>query len=236
MDEAHHLRTPDSNTNKLARFLCDISESVVFLTATPIQLGSENLFTLLNLLRPDQFLDEPGFEEMIVPNRHINQAIRHVRMKQPKDTWQSDACSELNKANNTPLGSRCIPERPRFSRWISYFGENRVMTDEERIRFIRDMEDIHTLAHVMNRTRRRDIGKFTIREPVTIRVPFTEDQQHLYDTIISFRKEVLRLSYDPLVIRLIIDIFERQAASCLPALIPALDKFIRTGKFSYGNR
>ncbi|MBM4056117.1 MAG: hypothetical protein FJ264_15910 [Planctomycetes bacterium] len=232
VDEAHHLRTPDSKTNKLARFLCDISESVVFLTATPIQLGSENLFTLLNLLRPDQFLDEPGFEEMIVPNRHINQAIRHIRMKQPKDTWQSDAYSELNKANNTPWGQGALQKDPRFSRWITYFKENRVMADEERIRFIRDMEDIHTLAHVMNRTRRRDIGKFTIREPFTIRVPFTEDQQCLYDAIISFRKEVLRLSYDPLVIRLIINILERQAASCLPALIPALDKFISTGRFS----
>ena len=232
VDEAHHLRTPDSNTNTLARFLCDTSESVVFLTATPIQLGSENLFTLLNLLRPDQFLDEPGFEEMIVPNRYINQAIRHVRMKQPKDTWQSDAYSELNKANNTPWGQGALQKDPRFSRWITYFKENRVMTAEERIRFIRDMEDIHTLAHVMNRTRRRDIGKFTIREPVTIRVPFTEGQQRLYDTIISFRKEVLRQSYDPLVIRLIINILERQAASCLPALIPALDKFISTGRFS----
>ena len=232
VDEAHHLRTPDSNTNKLARFLCDISESVVFLTATPIQLGSENLFTLLNLLRPDQFLDEPGFEEMIVPNRYINQAICHVRMKQPKDTWQSDAYSELNKANNTPWGQSSLQKDPRFSRWRSYFREDRVMTDEERIRFIRDMEDIHTLAHVMNRTRRRDIGKFTIREPATIRVSFTEYQQRFYDAIISFRKEVLRLSYDPLVTRLIINILERQAASCLPALIPALDKFISTGKFS----
>jgi hypothetical protein len=33
------------------------------------------------------------------------------------------------------------------------------------------------------------------------------------------------------VIRLITDTLERQAASCLPALVPALDTFLRTGKF-----
>lgn len=232
VDEAHHLRTPDRNTHELASFLCGISEAVIFLTATPIQLGSKNLFTLLNLLRPDQFIDETLFEEMVAPNKYLNQAIRHVRTKRPDDTWQSDAHSELIKAADTPWGRDSLIQDTRFSEWLSRIDANGVLTDEERVKFIRDMEDIHTLAHVMNRTRRRDIGRFTIREPFTISVPFTEEQQHLYNAIISFRKEVLALSYDANIIRLIIDTLERQAASCLPALVPALDNFIKTGKFT----
>lgn len=230
-DEAHHLRTPDSNTNELAHFLCDISEAVVFLTATPMHLGSKNLFTLLNLLRPAQFIDETLFQEMIEPNRHLNQAIRHIRTKMPENTWQNDACSALNDAANTLWGENVLVHDPRFSGWLIQLRKNKKVTDEERIKFIRDIEETHTLAHIMNRTRRRDIGRFTIREPFTISVPFTKEQQYLYDALISYRRDILALDYPPHLIKLITDTLERQSASCLPALLPLLDNFIQTGRF-----
>lgn len=231
VDEAHHLRSPDSNANKLARFLCSVSRAVVFLTATPVQLGSQNLFTLLCLLRPDQFIDETLFQEMIAPNKYLNQAIRHVRTKRPEDTWQKDTHSKLCDAKETSWGQNILIHDPRFSKWLIRLEENDKLTDSERIRFIRDVEDVHTLAHIMNRTRRRDIGRFTIREPFTINVPFTKEQQYLYDALVLYRKELLALDYEPHLIRLITDMLERQAASCLPALVPALDNFIRTGRF-----
>jgi hypothetical protein len=84
----------------------------------------------------------------------------------------------------------------------------------------------------MNRTRRRDIGLFTLREPHTISVGFTARQEEFYKALIDFRRKILLLQYDPLTARLIIDSLERQAASCLPALVPVLDKFLQTGRFS----
>ncbi len=232
VDEAHHLRTPDTMANELAHFLCDISEAVIFLTATPMQLGSKNLFTLLNLLRPDQFIDETLFQEMVAPNKYLNRAIGHVRTKGPFGTWQNNAYSGLDDASKTPWGQSVITHDPRFSKWLVRLKENRELIDEERIKFIRDMEDIHTLAHIMNRTRRRDIGQFTIREPFTISAPFTKEQQHLYESLIAYRREVLALSYEPHLIRLITDTLERQAASCLPALVPVLDNFLQTERFT----
>lgn len=231
VDEAHHLRTPDSNTHELASFLCSISEAVVFLSATPIQLGSKNLFTLLNLLRPDKFIDETLFQEMSAPNKHLNLAIRYVRTKMPVGTWQNDACSGLDDAAETSWGRSVLIHDPRFLEWLNRLRRKDELADEERIKFIREMEDIHTLAHIMNRTRRRDIGRFTIREPFTISVPFTEEQQSFYDALISYRREFLALNYPPQIIRLITDTLERQAASCLPALLLTLDNFIKTGKF-----
>jgi ATP-dependent helicase HepA len=84
----------------------------------------------------------------------------------------------------------------------------------------------------MNRTRRRDIGRFTVREPRTVSVAFTAEQQGFYDELIAFRRDVLSLNYDPRVIALVTDTLQRQAASCLPALVPALDAFLKTGRFS----
>lgn len=231
VDEAHHLRTPDNNTNELAKFLCSISEAVIFLTATPMQLGSKNLFTLLNLLRPDQFIDEILFEEMITPNKFLNQTIRHIRTKRPVDTWQNDALNELDNAIQTVWGRSVLVHDPRCEEWLRRLKEKNGFSDNERIKFIRDLEDIHTLAHIMNRTRRRDIGRFTVREPFTINVPFTIEQQHFFDALISYRRELLLLHYEPNLIKLITDMLERQAASCLPGIISLLDKFIETEEY-----
>jgi len=38
VDEAHHLRNPETNSHTLARFLCDVSEAILFLSATPVHV------------------------------------------------------------------------------------------------------------------------------------------------------------------------------------------------------
>jgi ATP-dependent helicase HepA len=231
-DEAHHLRNTKTNSNQLARFICDNTAAVLLLSATPVQLGSKNLFVLLNLIRPDLFPDEAVFNEMAAPNRELNQAMRHVRSRRPDATWQQDAAQALAHAGATSWGSRALVTDPRFHDWVQKLTATTPTTDAERVRCLRDLEDLHTLAHVMNRTRRRDIGRFTIREPHTISVPFLPAQEEFYRELIQFRCDLLLLRYDPLVIRLIIDMLERQASSCLPALLPSLDAFLETGRFS----
>jgi ATP-dependent helicase HepA len=233
-DEAHHLRNTKTNSNQLARFICDNTEAVLLLSATPVQLGSKNLFVLLNLLRPDLFPDEAVFNEMAAPNRELNQAMRHVRSRLPETTWQQDASQALAQAGATPWGSRALVTDPRFRDWVHNLAATSPATDPERVRCLRDLEELHTLAHVMNRTRRRDIGRFTIREPHTVSVPFLPSQEEFYRALIQFRCDLLLLRHDPLVIRLIIDMLERQASSCLPALLPTLDAFLETGRFSPG--
>src|SRR6185503_20054296 len=231
-DEAHHLRNTDTNSHQLARFICDNSEAALFLSATPVQLRSRNLFALLNLLRPDLFPDEAVFDEMVAPNRHLNQTMRHVRSRRPEDTWKEDATNLLAQASETPWGARTLADDPRLLECTRMLAAPHLPTEAERVRCLRDLEEVHTLAHVMNRTRRRDIGRFTIREPHTVNVRFTPAQEVFYRELIQFRCEVLLLRHDPSVIRLIINMLERQASSCLPALVPALDAFLQTGRFS----
>ncbi|MEH1800481.1 MAG: SNF2-related protein [Nostoc sp.] len=230
VDEAHHLRNPGTSSHEVVKFLCDISEAVIFLSATPLHLGNRNLYTLLNLLRPDLFLDETVFNEMVQPNQHLNQAIRHIRSRLPQSTWQTSSLQALRDAATTTWGKQVLSQDPRFMDWYQKFLNRATLTDADRINCLRDLEEVHSLAHVMNRTRRRDIGRFTIREPHTISVPFTLEQEEFYQALIEFRREMLSLDYEEQVIRLITDTLERQAASCLPALVPTLNKFIQTGK------
>jgi superfamily II DNA or RNA helicase len=233
VDEAHHLRTPGTLSHQLARFLCDTSDAVIFLSATPVHVGSENLFTLLNLLRPDLFSEKKVFDQVVEPNQYLTKAMRSVRLRNPADSWQKDAFSALNEIKTTTWGREVISHDPIFVEWESRLSNPEPVVDAERIRCLRDLEEIHSLAHIINRTRRRDIGRFTIREPHTVTVPFTEQQKAFYDTLLDFHRQVLLQYYDPIVVKLITDTLQRQAASCLPALIPSINSFLRTGKFSY---
>lgn len=234
VDEAHHLRNPGTNSHELASFLCDASEAVLFLSATPVHLGSRNLFSLLGLLRPDMFQEESVFQEMVEPNRHLTQALRHIRSRAPQASWQRDAAAALEIAGSTRWGRSVLSEDARFSDWRRRLNNGAALGDLERVRCLRDLEEVHSLSHVMNRTRRRDIGRFTIREPRTVTVQFTDQQSRLYEELVTFRREALSLEHDPRVVRLLSDTLERQASSCLPGLIPTLDGFLKTGSFSAG--
>src|SRR5262249_9512886 len=102
VDEAHHIRNQDTFNYKAVRFFCDNAEAVVFLTATPIQLGSHDLFVLLNTLRPDLIIDQESFEHMAEPNPFINQAVTHARTQEP--AWTVRAMEALNQAASTSWG------------------------------------------------------------------------------------------------------------------------------------
>jgi ATP-dependent helicase HepA len=231
VDEAHHLRNTETSSHELARFLCDASEAVLFLSATPVHTGSRNLYALLRLLRPDVFLNDAVLEEMLAPAPAITTAMRVVRQRATPD-WATHAATALDGAALTSWGRQVLARDPRFLEWHGRLHADVKLTDAERIRCLRDLEDIQPLAHVMNRTRRRDIGRFTVRDPHTVSVPFTADQARLYQALLAYRQDVLLLQYDPQIVRLITDTLERQAASCLPALIPAMDTFLRTGRFA----
>jgi len=229
VDEAHHLRNTETNTHALGRFLCDTADAVLFLSATPVHTSSDNLFTLLNLLRPDLFPDNAVFSEVVAPNRHLIDAMRNVRTMQPKGSWQAKAADSLATAGTCGHGT--VAQDPFYTEWLAKLEADEPLAGEQRVRCLRDVEEMHTLAHIVNRTRRRDIGRFTTREPHTIAVPFTPAQEEFYNRFVALRHELFSMKHDPFVVRLIIVNAERQASSCLPALIPLLDGFLKTGQF-----
>ncbi len=229
VDEAHHCRNSKSLSYQAVRFLADQSEAAIFLSATPVHVGSRNLFVLLNLLRPDQFPDQSVFDDMVAPNRWITEAMRLARSR--KNGWELEAGEALSAAANTAWGRTALSADLRFTAWASSLGNGVSLSDRERVRCIRDLEEVHTLAHVMNRTRRRDVGRFTIREPHTLSVEFTAPQRRFYDDLLQFRRDVFSLKHDPRIVRLITDTLERQASSCLPALIPLLDRMLGSGEY-----
>ena len=222
VDEAHHIRNPN-NYQEAVRFFCDYAEAAVFLTATPIQLGSEDLFVLLNVLRPDLIQDMESFEHMAAPNPFINKAVDHART-QAAD-WTDRALGALDGAAATGWGRAILSRNPEFKRVRGQLAEGCVAADE-RIQLITDMEALHTLASMINRTRRRDIGEFTVRKPETRDVEFTPSQKQLHDELLAVQADIFSRLHGDRNIKFMMTTIRRQAASCLYGLIPFLESIL----------
>ena len=223
VDEAHHIRNQNTFRHEAVRFFCDHAEAVIFLTATPIQLGSYDLFVLLNTLRPDIVVDKKSFDHMAEPNPHINQAVSAMRSQELD--WQSQALEALDQAVSTPWGKAILKDNPDFCRIRAELMVDEV-PNKERVRMISDTEGMHTFDSIINRTRRRDIGNFTIRKPETIDVPFTPEQQNLHDNLLKIQAEILGRIHDNVNVKFMITTIKRQAASCLFGLVPFLEEIL----------
>lgn len=223
VDEAHHIRNQDTFTHKAVRFFCDNAEAVVFTTATPIMLGSHDLFVLLNVLRPDLVIDEESFEHMAGPNPFINRAVDLARAQEPE--WTIHATETLDQAASTAWGQSILRNNPEFNRVKNRITEGDI-SHEERIQLISDIEELHTFSGIINRTRRRDIGEFTIRKPETISVDFTPSQKYLHDELLQIQADIFIKLYGNMNVKFMMTTIRRQAASCLFGLAPFLEDIL----------
>lgn len=219
VDEAHHARNPSTYTHEAVRFFCDNAEAVVFLTATPLMLGSDDLFVLLNLLRPDLIIDRESFQHMAAPNPHINRSIDAARGG--GEDWQQEAVTALEDAARTDWGTRILAEDPEFRSVKGELAE-KTLSPEDRVSAIHRLEGLHTFSGIINRTRRRDIGEFTVREPQTVTVEFTPEQRELHDSLLAVQAQILLKIHPTRSINFMMTTIRRQAASCLYGLAPLI--------------
>lgn len=219
VDEAHHIRNQTTANHEAVRFFCEHAEAAVFLTATPIQLGSRDLFVLLNVLRPDLILDEESFNHMAEPNPFINHAVNAARSQE--QDWTQCTREALDQAATTNWGRSILKEKPEFKRVQSQIAEGSI-SNEERVQLITDIEGLYTFSGILNRTRRRDIGEFTIRKPQTVEVELTTNQAELHDALLEIQAEIFRRLHGNQHVKFMMTTLRRQLASCLHGLEPML--------------
>lgn len=229
LDEAHHVINPSSNSHRVLEYFCNNSDIAVFLSATPLQLGSQDLFSLLNLLVPEEYMDFDMFEDMAAPNHFINETIRLIRNHNDKN-WQRKSVETLSQIYVNDWAISRFKENSQLKYWLNRLGETKnPLTIEERISCLHDLEQLHTFSNIINRTKRKDIGEFTIREPITVMNTYNEVEREFYQNVREFKNKVLTLRYDSRTANFIMSAIERQITSCIPAFVKFLEGFINTG-------
>ena len=219
VDEAHHIRNTATYAYKAVEQFVDAAEAVVFLSATPVQLAQDDLFVLLNLLRPDLIIDKNTFYDMAEPNNFINAAAICVRGQ--KANWQKEAAEQIHYACATSWGRKVFQNNPVVQDILDVLSEDEI-TVEQRVELISNIENLHTFSNLISRTRRRDIGEFTIRKPITVSVDFTKEQQVIYENVLAIVHDILSTIHCTENTKFMMTTIRRQIASCLFGLIPML--------------
>lgn len=229
VDEAHHIRNGSMEKEKAynykcVKYFCDHADAVVMLTATPLQTSDDDLFTLLNVLRPDMVIDKPTFNLMSKPNAHISACSSLIR--RAGDNWKEQAKEELKQVLETQWGENVIGANPVYTSILQTLQQEKI-TREERVKLISDVESLHSFNSLINRTRRKDIQDFCIRRSYTLAVEFTPRQKELHDELLRFEQSaLLQLHGDARSIPFMMSMIKRQAASCIFGLAPHIRDLI----------
>ena len=223
VDEAHTIRNPDTWMYMGVSLFCQNADAVVLLTATPVQNSNDDLFTLLNLLRPDIVVDKDTFNTMAEPNRYINQLLKTVRRQ--KEGWQQAGLKELDYILDTKWGYNVIQKNPVYLSVRSILSDPDI-TQEQRILLIKQIESLHSFHEMINRTRRKDIEDFCIRRTETIKVKMSESQAELYQMLFEFEHKSLELIHGDQNTYFMMCTILRQASSCIYGLAPFIEDII----------
>lgn len=226
VDEAHHLRNPDTLSHRMARALAENADSVILLTATPIHIGNVNLFYLLRVLDPEQFgtnpvalRDEVGeilFQRLIRANEPVVEALRAFRATFPPDLTKP--LNLLQQAASGPEGER-FKGNPLYGDVLRRLSGLKPWNRREVVEIQRDLTNLNLLNSVLTRTRKRDVEARTVREARVLRRGWTTEEQDIYDAVTQYvldRYNALR--GDPFAAFLTM-MPQRQVASCIPAVV-----------------
>lgn len=234
LDEAHHVVNNASNSHAAAEYFCDNGDIAVFLSATPIQLRSHDLYVLLNLLLPEDFNDESQFAAMAEPNRFINGAI-HCLRDSASAGWQERALANLRAVPETNDWSEMrFKDNRQLWYWMDRLSDaGNPLDDSERVDCLRDLEDLNSFSHVINRTKRRDIGEFTLRDPVTVEIEYGPEELAFYQKARDFEYAMYEAQHGALVAKMIMSTIERLMTSSLPAFVAMLRGIVSRGHLTH---
>ncbi len=221
VDEAHYMRNPETQTNKLGRLLRPVCENLLLLSATPIQLRSDDLFHLLNLLDSDAFPYMHSFADTLKANAPIVQLRdrllrKAISQQEYLETLQESIDLRLFK-DNLQL-QYMLANPPENKELASYQGRSRIADRLDRI---------NPLAKVITRTRKRDVQEMrVVRLPKAIRATMTPVEESFYREV----TESVQAFCETLGIAtgFMLTIPQRQMASCMAAACRAWQEKIES--------
>lgn len=177
-DEAHYMRNRETAAWRLGELLRSVSDYQLMLSATPINLNNQDLYSLLRLLDPDHFSSEHDFSALIRANRPLV-AARDAVLNSKSSVQDVLACLEM--ACGDPLLSRSLQ---LASLMRDPPTEERLAAKGYRAELAEKIERINLLSHVITRTRKRDVQERRIKREVRREaVTMSPTERELYNVV-----------------------------------------------------
>lgn len=214
IDEAHSLRNRGTKTAQLGQLLADLADHLVLLTATPLNLGSDDLFNLVNLLDSEAFPSPHVFTAQLAPNGVLNEVARAVADgntgTEPRISTQLETIGQME--HGAPL-----VRRTEFAELCALVKASEAgrLSSRDAVRVRRLTGELNTMSAVLNRTRKVDVQRDkALRIVENIDVQWTPLEWDIYRQIEKFYRERARAAHKPL--GFVMQMPLRQATSCIP--------------------
>lgn len=210
VDEAHAFRNSDTKSHVLGEYLSQWTEALVMLSATPVNLRNQDLFNLLELLVPGEFLDLLGLEERIAPNAVLNRVVGSLLST---DVSNAQRRMWLKEMAELPFG-RILMLRPDF-KLLEEVLDQREMTPRDVVKVKRICSELHGLSSQITRTRKVEVDEDkALREPRVVPVIWSESESDFYAGFYQWC--VQRAADKAMPLNFAMQMPLRLAGSCLP--------------------
>jgi len=224
IDEAHHMRNVNAKQHKVGKLLGEGADAMIMLSATPMQLGSEDLFRLLNILDEDNFPNFSIAEELFRKNEPIVKAqacISRIPADIPKAIgFLRQVERYLERANKPYFYSVCLDVLDRM-----YKLKEKNETDPDYrnaiIKLQRDVAELNILSYIFNRTKKREVKeKIVIRRSFPIKIVLSPVEREFYEAVLNFIKAEARCrGLSSFVQQWLICTPLRRVSSCIAAMV-----------------
>jgi superfamily II DNA or RNA helicase len=257
IDEAHHLKNSETKAHKACRNAAESADAVLALTATPIQMGSRDLFNLLSLLDEDEFASFQYFEACMLFNRSIVQAEQRVTQTDPerfravhnilkalgddKSHLLREALSEaslrsspLELAQGWMTVSRALRQHPLYAETLRQLIESDPASRRATVEIQRNLAELNFLSRIFSRTRRRDVHLGTVRSASVVTIRMTDAERGFYRAVVDFVRARYRSEGKDVALLFGLMMPQRQLASCIPAMVEYYESQVGTAPLAGG--
>lgn len=213
VDEAHWFRNLGTKSHALGALLTEwTTGALLFLSATPLNLGNDDLFNLLQLLDPGEFDDRHALEMRLKPNAVLNRVSRALRDRTDNPEQR---IARLREVERVSFGS-ILKQQPEYKQLINVLS-NQDLSHNDIAEAKRLIADLNTLSATVTRTRKSEvIEEQAIRIPHPIDVILDSSERALYDAVYNW--QVARAKQLNAPFGFVAQMPLRLAGSCLQAM------------------
>ncbi len=207
VDEAHKLKNSASNSHKVCASLREVASHLLLLSATPIQMGTQDLYQLMHLLEPEVFDDKAVFQE-----------------KLNREQWQMQMAVAIEKWDEKAFGDACgrFPEKERAS--LKELWRTVLESPRQKIKVLEILKGGMLYAPYYTRMRRREaLEKVPTRQVTTWEFRLSGKEKNLYEGVSRALDERM-FREDKKIYKLTILVVQRRLTSCIPAAWNALNQ------------
>ena len=233
IDECHHMRNMGTLNNRLGKRLSELSDMMLMLSATPLNLDDDDLYNQLNILNPLAFPDKQTFQALYDPIKIINRLRRLIFNDSPDS--RVDMLRGILQLKTETLGGLIAQSSPMIE-FIERLEDHNPLSTEEKVRFDRSLVFLNPLYHSFTRTRKREAIEHQVRRKVVeLPVKLSEEELSFQTKALHIlRAGFLATGYPAMAIGLMMNIYRRMVSSSIPAFHEYIRSALATG-FALGD-